>query len=214
MKTKTQSIAKQQDPDGTRDLSRCMESEEAKRALSERPTLETLMPELQLKDIEQKVEAMSADERRRVAMVNLIPAPRRSRGTNSMYYISILKTIKPEAEQMCFIDNKVAQVTWKGDTLTVDTDHHHVLHSHINGDSRVFTCASPPQETETPECEHCEDPDKNGVYPAELGLHRIKHVVEGSATCIPCRKGNANTTIGWYSWTDNYRKAAPATQML
>jgi hypothetical protein len=66
MKTENQSITKQQEPAGTRDLSRCMESEEAKRVLSERPTLETLMPELQLKDIEQKVEAMSAEERRRL----------------------------------------------------------------------------------------------------------------------------------------------------
>jgi len=126
-----------------------------------------------------------------------------------MYYIRTPKTIKPENEQNCYIDGNLALVNWRGDALLVNNEQHRILHSHIDGDDRVFTCASPPKN-EPIECEHCEDPDKNGVYPAENGLHPIKYAVEGSGNYIPCRKGIESINVSKRTWTDNYRKATPA----
>jgi hypothetical protein len=110
-----------------------------------------------------------------------------------MYSLKAPNTIKSETEQACQIDNKLSEVVWTRDTLVVDNHEHNILHTYINGDVRIFTCASPPDKDALVECEFCESPDRNGVYPAERGLHLIKHQVDGSAPCIPCRKERALT---------------------
>jgi hypothetical protein len=134
-----------------------------------------------------------------------------------MFEIRTHKSIGVGATFIANIDDSDVEITWKDDHLIADGDPRHILHTWIEDGNRVFSCAGTPECPEcelTTECEHCDAPDKNGVYPAEFGLHRIKHAIEGSATCIPCRKGDVKTAIGRYAWTDNFQKTSPATQML